>query len=109
MKMKSDLKTVGILAIGNEVLDGLVLDTNSNWMELQLVAQGLQMKRLVSVRDEIDEIGEALDFIMSTCDVVITSGGLGPTHDDMTLKAIAVALGLEIVQNEEALKIVERQ
>ena len=107
--MKSEFKTVGILAIGNEVLDGLVLDTNSNWMELRLVALGLQIKRLVSVRDEIDEIGKALEFLMNTCDVIITSGGLGPTHDDMTLKAIAVALGLEIEENTEALAIVERQ
>ncbi|MHA1864233.1 MAG: molybdopterin-binding protein, partial [Candidatus Thorarchaeota archaeon] len=56
--MNSKIKTVGILAIGNEVLDGLVLDTNSNWLELRLVALGLQIKRLVSVRDEIEEIGK---------------------------------------------------
>ncbi|MCK5265423.1 MAG: competence/damage-inducible protein A [Candidatus Thorarchaeota archaeon] len=107
--MSKKIKTVGILAIGNEVLDGLVLDTNSNWMEIRLVALGLQIKRLVSVRDEIEEIGKALEFVMEACDVVITSGGLGPTHDDMTLKAIAIALGLEVSQNAEALAIVERQ
>jgi len=107
--MNSKIKTVGILAIGNEVLDGLVLDTNSNWMEPQLVALGLQIKRLVSVRDEIEEIGKALEFAMEVCDVVITSGGLGPTHDDMTLKSIAVALGLEVSENADALAIVERQ
>jgi len=107
--MNSELKTVGILAIGNEVLDGLVLDTNSNWMELRLVAHGLQIKRLVSVRDEIEEIGKALRFLMDSCDVIITSGGLGPTHDDMTLKAIAIALRLKIQEDAEALAIVERQ
>jgi len=107
--MINHVKTVGILAIGNEVLDGLVLDTNSNWMELRLVGLGLQIKRLVSVRDEIDEIGKALEFLMGACDVIITSGGLGPTHDDMTLRAIAVALGLEIKEDAEALAIIERQ
>jgi molybdenum cofactor synthesis domain-containing protein len=107
--MKSDLKTVGIMAIGNEVLDGLVLETNSNWMELRLVALGLQIKRLVSVRDEIEEIGKALEFLSGSCDVIITSGGLGPTHDDMTLKALAIALGLEIKEDADALTIVERQ
>ena len=107
--MNPEIRTVGILAIGNEVLDGHVLDTNSNWMEIRLVALGLEMKRLVSVRDEIEEIGKALDFVMDACDVVITSGGLGPTHDDMTLKAIAIALGLEIHENADALEIVERQ
>lgn len=107
--MNPKINTVGIIAIGNEVLDGLVLDTNSNWMELRLVALGLQIKRLVSVRDEIDEIGKALQFVAESCDVVITSGGLGPTHDDMTLKAIAIVLGLEVSENAEALAIVERQ
>jgi len=107
--MNAKIKTVGILAIGNEVLDGLVLDTNSNWMETRLVVLGLQINRLVSVRDEIEEIGKALEFVMETCDVVITSGGLGPTHDDMTLKAIAIALELEISENADALEIVERQ
>jgi len=107
--MSTGIRTVGILAIGNEVLDGLVLDTNSNWMEVRLVALGLQIKRLVSVRDEIEEIGEALKFAMNVCDVIITSGGLGPTHDDMTLKAIASALGLKVSENREALAIVERQ
>ena len=107
--MSKKIKTVGILAIGNEVLDGLVLDTNSNWMELRLVPLGLQIVRLVSVRDEIEEIGKALEFAMEACDVVITSGGLGPTHDDLTLKAIAIALGLEVSENADALAIVERQ
>jgi len=107
--MSKKIRTVGILAIGNEVLDGLVLDTNSNWMEIRLVALGLQIERLVSVRDEIEEIGKALAFVMEACDVVITSGGLGPTHDDMTLKAIAAALELEVSENADALTIVERQ
>ncbi len=63
----------------------------------------------MSVRDEIEEIGKALEFVMEACDVVITSGGLGPTHDDMTLKAIAISLGLEVSENADALAIVERQ
>jgi nicotinamide-nucleotide amidase len=109
IEMKEDIRTVGIIAIGNEVLDGLILDTNSNWMELRLVRLGLQMERLVSVRDDLDEIGQALTFVRSACDIIITSGGLGPTHDDMTLKAIARALGRKIVEDPKALAIVQRQ
>jgi nicotinamide-nucleotide amidase len=107
--MEKEIRTVGIIAIGNEVLDGLVLDTNSNWMEIRLVKLGMHIKRLVSVRDDLDEIKQALTFVRSACDVIITSGGLGPTHDDMTLKAIAKALDRKIVENPEALSIVERQ
>jgi nicotinamide-nucleotide amidase len=100
---------VGILAIGNEVLDGLVLDTNSNWLELRIAALGAETKRLVSVRDNISEIGYALDFLKESCDVIITSGGLGPTHDDMTLAAIASHLGCNLVENPKAVEIVKRQ
>ncbi len=107
--MKEEIRTVGIIAIGNEVLDGLVLDTNSSWMETRLVRLGLQIKRLVSVRDDLDDIGRALAFAREVCDVIITSGGLGPTHDDMTLKAIGKALNRRIVENQEALEIVRRQ
>jgi nicotinamide-nucleotide amidase len=101
--------TAGIMVIGNEVLDGIVLDTNSNWMELRLVALGVEIQRLVSVRDDIEEIGEALQFARDACDMIITSGGLGPTHDDMTLKAIAKALERELIEDQEAIRIIERQ
>ncbi|MFW9957321.1 MAG: competence/damage-inducible protein A [Candidatus Odinarchaeota archaeon] len=107
--MKENIRTVGIIAIGNEVLDGLVLDTNSNWMEIRLVKLGLHVKRLVSVRDDLDEIEQALKFVGKVCDVIITSGGLGPTHDDMTLKAVANSLNRRIVENPDALAIVKRQ
>ncbi|MHA2143225.1 MAG: molybdopterin-binding protein, partial [Candidatus Thorarchaeota archaeon] len=73
------LMKAGILIIGNEVLDGLVLDTNSNWMEVRLTALSAEMHRLVTVRDMKDEIGSALDFLMGECQIIITSGGLGPT------------------------------
>jgi molybdenum cofactor synthesis domain-containing protein len=100
---------VGIITIGNEVLDGLVLDTNSNWLELRITALGAETKRLVSVRDTINEIGCALDFLKTSCDVIITSGGLGPTHDDMTLKAMASNLERDLVENPVAAEIVKRQ
>ena len=99
----------GILAIGNEVLNGIVLDTNSNWIEQRLALIGIEMRRLVIVRDEIDEIGKALHFLLDDCNVIITSGGLGPTHDDMTMKAISVAIDKPLVENANAIEIVRRQ
>ncbi len=99
----------GILAIGDEILDGLVLDTNSNWMEIHLASLGVEMNRLVLVRDDLTEIGCALKFLMETCNLVITSGGLGPTHDDMTLKAVAQAFNRDLVEDSRALSIVEKQ
>ena len=99
----------GILTIGDEVLDGLVLDTNSNWIEIHLAPLGVEMSRLVLVRDNLTEIGRALKFLMETCNLVITSGGLGPTHDDMTLKAVAQAFDRDLVEDPKALSIVEKQ
>lgn len=99
----------GILVIGNEILDGIVLDTNSNWLETRLNSLGLEMKRSATVRDNLAEIKEGLDFLLDRCSLVITSGGLGPTHDDMTLEAVADAFGLQLHEDEEAARIVKRQ
>lgn len=99
----------GILIIGNEVLDGHVMDTNSNWIENRLTAQSVMVHRLVAIRDEMDEIAKGLSFLRDTCDVIIVSGGLGPTHDDITLSAVASALGLPMIENQQALAMVESQ
>ncbi len=104
-----EMLKAGILIIGDEVLDGLVLDTNSNWIEIHLAPLGVEMNRLVSVRDDLTEIGRALKFLMETCNLVITSGGLGPTHDDMTLKAVARDFNRDLVEDPKALSIVEKQ
>lgn len=109
MTSKKKTLSAGFLAIGNELLDGIVLETNCHWMETKLVAMGVDIRRLVSVRDEIEEIGRALHFVRETCDMIITSGGLGPTHDDMTLKAIAKALGREVIEDNNGLEIIKRQ
>ncbi len=99
----------GIMTIGNEVLDGVILDTNGNWMELRLAALGVIVERQTSVRDTVADIGRGLAYLRETCNVVITSGGLGPTHDDMTLNAIATTLGLQLEEDSAALSIVQRQ
>ncbi|MBD3407675.1 MAG: competence/damage-inducible protein A [Candidatus Lokiarchaeota archaeon] len=109
MKQEKKKLIAGILSIGDEVLDGLVLDTNSNWLELRLALLSVEVRRLISVRDQIDEIGKALDFLVESCNIIITSGGLGPTHDDMTLKAVARWLGKPLEENQKALDIVKRQ
>ncbi|MHA1936218.1 MAG: competence/damage-inducible protein A [Candidatus Thorarchaeota archaeon] len=110
MKMDASEGVIaGILTIGDEVLDGLVLDTNSNWIQVRLSEIGVELRRQASVRDELDGIGKALRFLQEDCNVIITSGGLGPTHDDMTLEAAALALDLKLEINQEALDIVDRQ
>lgn len=100
----------GILVVGNEILEGVVLDTNSNWLAVRLKGLGIPVKEVMVVRDDVEEIAKALRRMLEDgCRLVITSGGLGPTHDDKTLQGVARAFGLRLELNEEALRIVERQ
>ena len=101
---------VGLLVIGNEILDGVVLDTNSQWVINRLKALSFDVKEEMTVRDDIAEISKAIHRIAEDgCGIIITMGGLGPTHDDMTLKGVAEAFSLPMELNEEALAIVTRQ
>jgi molybdenum cofactor synthesis domain-containing protein len=101
---------IGILVVGNEILDGLVLDTNSQWIINQLKALKLQVREKMTVRDEVQEISRGLRRLVSDgCNLVFTTGGLGPTHDDKTLSGVAMAFGLPLELSDEALKIVTRQ
>lgn len=101
---------IGILVIGNEILDGIVLDTNSQWLINQLKALNFHVSEKMTVRDEIQAISRAIRRMLSAgANLIFTTGGLGPTHDDKTLAGVAMAFELPIELNDEALKIVTRQ
>ncbi len=99
-----------IIVVGNEILDGIILDTNTKWMIERLKPLGFMVKEVITVRDDVPEIARAINRgIEDGCDLIITSGGLGPTHDDMTLRGVAEAFSLPLEVNAEALEIVTRQ
>ncbi len=99
-----------IVTVGNEILDGIILDTNTKWMIERLKPLGLMVKEVLVVRDDVSEIARAINrAVEDGCTFIITSGGLGPTHDDMTLKGVAEAFNLPLEVNEEGLAIVARQ
>jgi molybdenum cofactor synthesis domain-containing protein len=101
---------VAILIVGNEILEGIVLDTNSNWLVGHLRGLALHIREFMTARDEISDIAKALRRMKEDgCDLIFTLGGLGPTHDDKTLRGIAEAFSLPLELNDEALRIVERQ
>lgn len=103
-------KIVGFLIIGNEILDGIVLESNSQWLTNQMKPLGFFVKERIVVRDSIFEISHALKrLIDDDCTLIFTSGGLGPTHDDMTLKGIAEGVNVSLELNSEGLEIVTRQ
>ena len=89
-------KTAGIIIIGNEILTGKTADANSHYLAKILRARGVTLRRVWVVPDEFDDIIEIVREAAERCDYVFTSGGVGPTHDDITVEAIARALGREL-------------
>ncbi len=96
-----------IVPVGNELLIGRIIDTNSAWIARRLTFLGYKVIRVVKVPDDLNEISEEIKRGLERCEVVITTGGLGPTYDDKTLEAVALATNRKLVLNEEALKMVE--
>ena len=90
-----------IITIGTELLLGQITDTNASWLAQQLAANGLNLFRKVTVGDNEARIAAAISDALDRVDVVITSGGLGPTVDDVTREAVARATGRELVFSDE--------
>ncbi len=102
--------TVEIIAIGNELLLGDTLDTNTHWLCRTLTGLGGRVERAVLVRDECPAIvREIRGALQRGARLVLTSGGLGPTEDDRTLEAVAEALDRPLVMNERALALVREK
>ena len=94
-------RTAGIIIIGNEILSGKVADENSPFLAAGLRRQGVELRRIVTVPDEVDLIGKEVLKFSQDYDYVFTSGGVGPTHDDVTIEGIAHGLGREVVRHPE--------
>jgi nicotinamide-nucleotide amidase len=101
---------VEIVTVGNEVLLGLVQDTNSNYLCRVVRGMGGRVRRIVIVRDEIAAVaGEIQASLGRRADIIFTCGGLGPTDDDLTLAAIAEATGRQLEMNQAARLLIERR
>jgi molybdenum cofactor synthesis domain-containing protein len=95
------MPTAAALIIGNEILTGKVQETNVALLARELFALGVDFRRVVVCRDDVGVIAEDLDHLRRTHDWVITSGGVGPTHDDVTLQGVARAFGRALVRSPE--------
>ena len=82
-------KTAAALIIGNEILTGKVAEQNVYVMARELFGLGVELRRIVVCADEVDTIARDLRELKANHDIVITSGGVGPTHDDVTIRAVA--------------------
>lgn len=96
-----------IIANGDEITSGKVLDTNSQYLSLELADLGVSTLWHTAVGDDLNAMVEVLRIAMSRADLIIWTGGLGPTADDLTRQAFADAAGVPLVKNEESLRQIE--
>jgi molybdenum cofactor synthesis domain-containing protein len=92
-------KTAAILLIGNEILSGKIADTNAVYLCRELRRLGVEVRRITVIPDEVDVIAAEVAAFSRAYDVVFTSGGVGPTHDDVTIEGVAKALGVPVVRH----------
>jgi len=97
------MSTAALLVIGNEILSGKVRDTNSAFLAVELRKLGVDLERILTIADEIDLIARETRAMSEAYDFVFTSGGIGPTHDDITMDGIAQAFGRKVEFNQSML------
>ncbi len=102
-------KTAAILSIGNELLKGKTVNTNASELARKLTFAGYTVKRMLVVADEPSEIGQGFKLLIGECDVLVSTGGLGPTFDDMTVESFANAFGYHLVEDHEALETLKKR
>ncbi len=104
----SDETTAAIVVIGNEILSGKVADSNSPFLAKELRAAGVSLRRVHVIPDEVDEIGQCVRECSDAYDFVFTSGGVGPTHDDVTIEGVARGFGVDAVVDPELQEMIEK-
>jgi nicotinamide-nucleotide amidase len=92
---------VEIITIGDEILIGQIVDTNSAWMAVELNKAGFEIAQITSVHDKAEHIIEALDMALTRADIVLFTGGIGPTKDDITKQTLCKYFDTKLVFNQE--------
>jgi molybdenum cofactor synthesis domain-containing protein len=100
---------VALVTVGDELLAGETVNTNAAWLGEQLTARGATVDRVVTVPDREGEIARIVNEYRAEYDAVVVTGGLGPTHDDLTMAGVAAAFGRPLERNEEALAWLEAE
>lgn len=99
--------TAALLVIGDEILSGRTQDANIAALAKWLNLQGIRLAEVRVVADRIDAIGAAVNALRGANDYLFTTGGIGPTHDDITVDAIAAALGRKVIIHPKARQVLE--
>jgi len=94
-------RTAGIVIIGNEILSGKVTDTNSPFLARELRKLGVTLLGISTIPDDVDVIAVTVKRFSDSFEIVFTSGGVGPTHDDVTMEGVARAFGRRVIRHPE--------
>jgi FAD synthetase len=101
-------KTAGIILVGNEILSGKIADANAAYLCRELRGLGVDVRRITVIPDEIGLIATEVAAFSRDYDVVFTSGGVGPTHDDVTIEGVARAMAVSVVRHPDLVALLER-
>ena len=100
-------RTTGILIIGNEILSGKVQDANSPFLCAELRALGVDVQKISVICDDPETIAREIREFADRFDIVFTTGGVGPTHDDMTIEGIARGFGTRVIRHPRLVELIE--
>ncbi len=93
------MPSAAVLIIGDEILSGKFRDENSPWLATRLRSIGVDLKRVLTIPDDIDVIARSVAELSAAFDHVFTTGGVGPTHDDLTMAGVSRAFGVRLVRH----------
>jgi FAD synthetase len=96
---QASIKTAGLIIIGNEILSGKTQDQNSFFLATELRSLGVSLIRISVIPDDLDMISKEAALFSRAFDLVLTTGGVGPTHDDITMSGIAKAFGVQLMRH----------
>ena len=102
-----DIRKAALIIIGNEILSGRTQDTNTQWIAENLIRRGIMLAEIRVVPDIEEKIIRAVNEIRGQVEYVFTTGGIGPTHDDITAASLAKAFGVVLERNDEAFRMLE--
>ncbi len=101
--------SVCIISVGNELLKGKTINTNAAYIAKKLTELGYSIKRIITVPDDVNEISHEIGRAAKNFDLVLVTGGLGPTPDDVTAEGVAKGLNKKLVLNDDAVKLVKEK
>jgi molybdenum cofactor synthesis domain-containing protein len=102
-------RTAGIIIIGNEILSGRIQDSNSSYLARELRDLGVKVLRISVIPDNTEDIALEISAFSKAYDYVFTTGGVGPTHDDVTMEGVAEAFGLRTARHPRLAEIIRRR